>query len=68
VEVCSRDLTTIGSAESVGAAVRLTREKAIWRLPVADDRHVGILTIGDIVVERDSWTALPDISAAPPNT
>jgi CBS domain-containing protein len=45
------------------------REKAIRRIPVADDRQVvGMLTIGDIAVERDSRTALADISAAPPNT
>jgi hypothetical protein len=28
---------------------------------------VGMLTIGDIAVARDSRTALADISAAPPN-
>ena len=68
-EVCSREVTTIGPDESVGTAVRLMREKAIRRLPVADERQVvGMLTIGDIAVERDSRTALADISAAPPNT
>lgn len=68
-DVCSRDVATIGPDESVGTAVRLMREKAIRRLPVADEREVvGMLTIGDIAVERDSRTALADISAAPPNT
>jgi CBS domain-containing protein len=68
-DVCSRDVITIGPDESVGQAVRLMREKAIRRIPVADDRQVvGMLTIGDIAVERDSRTALADISAARPNT
>ena len=68
-DVCSRDIATIGPAESVGTAVRLMREKAIRRLPVADEHEVvGMLTIGDIAVERDSRTALADISAARPNT
>lgn len=68
-DVCSRELTTISPEESVGQAVRLMREKAIRRLPVVeDDEVVGMLTIGDIAVERDSRTALADISAAPPNT
>jgi hypothetical protein len=31
-------------------------------------RVVGVLTIGDIAVERDSRAALADISAAPPNS
>ena len=68
-DVCSREVVTIRPDESVGAAVRLMREKAIRRLPVADEREVvGMLTIGDIAVERDARTALADISAARPNT
>jgi CBS domain-containing protein len=68
-DVCSRELTTVAPEGSVGQALRLMREKAIRRLPVVEgDDVVGILTIGDIAVERDSRTALADISAAPPNT
>ena len=68
-DVCSRQLTTIGPDDSVGQALRLMREKAIRRLPVVEASEVvGILTIGDIAVERDSRSALADISAAPPNT
>jgi CBS domain-containing protein len=67
-EVCSRELTTVGPDDSVGQAVRLMREKAIRRLPVMERGEiVGMLTIGDIAVARDSRTALADISAAPPN-
>jgi hypothetical protein len=29
---------------------------------------IGMLTIGDIAVERDVGSVLADISAAPPNT
>jgi CBS-domain-containing membrane protein len=45
------------------------REKALRRLPVVDDSgHViGIVSIGDVAVERDRRSALADISAAPPN-
>lgn len=68
-DVCSREVATIRPEDGVGQAVRLMREKAIRRLPVTEgDEVVGILTIGDIAVERDSRTALADISAAPPNT
>ena len=68
-EICSRELTTIEPTASVKQAVRLMREKAIRRLPVVDDSgHViGIVSIGDVAVERDRRSALADISAAPPN-
>ena len=68
-EICSRDLTTIEPTASVGQAVRLMREKAIRRLPVVDENGfvLGIVSIGDVAVERDRHSALADISAAPPN-
>jgi len=68
-EICSRELTTIEPTASVKHAVQLMREKALRRLPVVDDSgHViGIVSIGDVAVERDRWSALADISAAPPN-
>jgi signal-transduction protein with cAMP-binding, CBS, and nucleotidyltransferase domain len=44
------------------------REKAIRRLPVVENgQPVGIVSIGDLAVERDRQSALGDISAAPPN-
>jgi CBS domain-containing protein len=68
-EICSRDLTTIEPTASIEQAERLMREKAIRRLPVVDESgHVmGIVSIGDVAVERDPRSALADISAAPPN-
>lgn len=67
-DVCSRELTTVTPEGSVGEAVRLMREKAIRRLPVVEgDEVVGVLTLGDIAVQRDSRTAIADISAARPN-
>lgn len=67
-EICCRELTTVAPDDSVGEAVRLMRARSIRRLPVTEGGDiVGILTIGDIAVARDSRTALADISAAPPN-
>ena len=68
-EICSRELTTIEPTASVGEAVRLMREKAIRRLPVVDNEGfvMGIVSIGDVAVERDRRSALGDISSAPPN-
>lgn len=68
-DICSRVLTTIEPSASVGQAVRLMRAKAIRRLPVVDESgHVmGIVSIGDVAVDRDRRSALAEISAAPPN-
>jgi hypothetical protein len=44
------------------------RDKAIRRLPVvAEGRPVGIVSLGDLALERDPQSALGAISAAPPN-
>lgn len=67
-DICSREITTVAPDIAGDDAVRLMREKAIRRLPVLDgDRPVGIVSIGDLAVERDERSALRDISAAPPN-
>jgi CBS domain-containing protein len=68
--ICSREITTISPTASAGEAVRLMREKALRRLPVVDDatgRVLGVLSIGDIAIERDRRSLLGDISAAPGN-
>ena len=45
------------------------RTHAIRRLPVVDKGEaVGIVSLGDLAVERDPGSALGEISAAPPNT
>jgi CBS domain-containing protein len=67
-EVCSQDLVTISPSDSIDKAITLMRERALRRLPVVeDDRPVGIVSIGDLALERDPESALADISAAPPN-
>ena len=67
-EICSKDLTTLEPSAKVDEAVRLMREKAVRRLPVVENgRPVGIVSLGDLAVERDRNSALADISSAPPN-
>jgi CBS domain-containing protein len=67
-DVCNHNLVTIGSNDSVAAAVKAMEENAIRRLPVVDnDSLVGIVSIGDLAVERDRESALGEISAAPAN-
>jgi CBS domain-containing protein len=68
-DICSHALTTVSPDDSIAQAVRLMREKAIRRLPVVEGgRAVGIVSLGDLAIERDPESALGEISAAPPNT
>ena len=66
-EICSKDPTTLTTDSSADEAVSLMREKAIRRLPVVEDgKPVGIVSLGDLAIERDSDSALAEISEAPP--
>jgi CBS domain-containing protein len=67
-EIISEQPATLSPTDSVEEAVRLMRDKAIRRLPVVEgDRPVGIVSIGDLAVDRDPRSALADISSEPPN-
>lgn len=67
-EICSSEVLTLSPNDAVGDAVKLMREKAVRRLPVVEgSKPVGIVSIGDLAIERDSDSALADISAAKPN-
>jgi CBS domain-containing protein len=67
-EICSKELTTLAPSDSIAQAVSIMRDKAIRRLPVVEDGHpVGIVSLGDLAVERDPDSVLGGISAAPPN-
>ena len=58
----------VSSDTPVEDAVRIMRDKAIRRLPVVEaGKPVGVVSIGDLAVERDPSSALADISEAPPN-
>lgn len=67
-EICSAELASVSAEDSVDDAVRIMREKAVRRLPVVEaGKPVGIVSIGDLAMERDQGSALADISAAPGN-
>lgn len=68
-DICSPDVAALGPDEDVSEAVRLVRERAVRRIPVVEDgRAVGVVSIGDLALDRDSDSPLADVSAAPPNT
>jgi CBS domain-containing protein len=67
-DIASRDVTTLTPDSSVEDAIKIVREQHVRRIPVVQDgRPAGIVSIGDLAIERDRESALADISAAPSN-
>lgn len=67
-DICSQEVVTIAADRPVNEAVKLMRDKALRRLPVVEgSRPVGIVSLGDLAVERDGKSVLASISAAEPN-
>lgn len=67
-EIASGDLHTLSPDDTVEDAIKLVREHDIRRVPVVEGaKPVGIVSIGDLAIERDPDSALADLSAAPAN-
>ncbi|MGX1881738.1 CBS domain-containing protein [Streptomyces sp. NPDC055287] len=67
-DVCSPDLVTVTPDDQVDRAIELMREHSLRRLPVVEGTiAVGIVSLGDLAIERDADSALGDVSAARPN-
>jgi CBS domain-containing protein len=67
-DIASHELVTVSPQDTVDDAVRLMRERSLRRIPVVDGgKCVGIVSLGDLAVEKDPDSALADISATPPN-
>jgi CBS domain-containing protein len=67
-DICSGELVLLGPDDDVAEATRLVRERAVRRIPVLQDGiPVGVVSIGDLALEKDRTSALPGFSSAPPN-
>ena len=65
----SKKLVTVTEDDPIKRAVDLMMENSVRRLPVMrGEVAVGIVSIGDLAVDRDTDSALARISAAGPNT
>ena len=66
--VYSEDIVQVSADDSVEKAISLMSDKAIRRIPVMEgDEVVGVVSLGDLAVERDPNSVLGQISAAPAN-
>jgi CBS domain-containing protein len=67
-DVCTKDPATLTVDQSVDDAIRVVREQNVRRIPVVQDgRPAGIVSIGDLAMQRDMGSALADISSEPAN-
>ena len=65
-DICTRDLITLTGDDTAADAVSLMRTHTVRRIPVMSDGHaVGVVSLGDLAVDRDPESALADISRAP---
>ena len=68
-DVCTTGIEAIEPSASVDDALSRMREADIRRLPVVQDgQPVGIISLGDLAVEREPDSTLADISAASPDS
>jgi CBS domain-containing protein len=62
------DVLTVSPDTPLDQAVKLIRARSVRRLPVVQaGRVVGIVSLGDLAIERDPDSALADVSAAEGN-
>jgi CBS domain-containing protein len=65
-EAATKDVVTLTVDQTVDDAIRLVREKDVRRiLVVQDGRPAGIVSLGDLAIERDTDSALADIASEP---
>jgi CBS domain-containing protein len=67
-DVVTTELVTLSPDDSLEDAVMLMRAHAIRRLPVCVGNEViGVVSLGDLAIDKDKRSALADISRAPAN-
>lgn len=67
-DVCSRELVMVEADQTAEGAIAIMRDRALRRLPVVQDgRPIGIVSLGDLAVQRERDSVLGEVSAARPN-
>jgi CBS domain-containing protein len=63
-DICTSELAVLRPDDDIKHADRLVRERAVRRLPViADGVPVGVVSIGDLALDREERSAVSEISA-----
>jgi len=67
-DICQHSLICLTPDDKPEEAVRQMREHAIRRIPIVEGgRAIGVVSLGDLAIDRDKDSALASISAAPSN-
>jgi len=67
-DICSPDLVSVDVDDDADRAVQVMRQRAVRRIPVMEDGQVaGVVSLGDMAIEKDPQSALAQISAAREN-
>lgn len=67
-EIATRDLVTVAPDDDLQTAIGVMRTHSVRRIPVVQsERLVGVVSLGDLAVERDPGSVLAEISADEPN-
>ena len=67
-ELCTQTLAKLGPDEPVDSAIRLMEKEGIRRIPVVEgEKPIGIVSLGDLAVARDTDSTLASISAKSPS-
>jgi CBS domain-containing protein len=67
-DITSDDPVTLEPDSSVDDAIKVMSDRAVRRLPVVEGgRPVGIVSLGDLAIDRDPKSVLGEISAAAPD-
>ena len=65
-DICSSELAVLGPDDDVEQAARLVRERAVRRIPVVQDgTPVGVVSIGDLALDKDQESARSHVAARP---
>jgi CBS domain-containing protein len=68
-DICGGELVVLDPDDDLARAARLVRDRAVRRIPVLrDGTPVGVVSIGDLALEKDAMPVLSGVSSAPPNS
>lgn len=66
-DICSGELIVLDPDDDLAQAARLVRDRAVRRIPVLrDGTPVGVVSVGDLALEKDAMPVLSGVSSAPP--
>ena len=67
-DICSSELVLLDPDDDLTQAARLIRDRAVRRIPVLrNGTPVGVLSAGDLALEKDATSVLSGVSSAPPD-